>query len=119
MKHMKETAELGITVWSIPFEELMWVSVSDASLHNSSEGGSQGAYAILATTTAIGRGERQPASLLAWRSSRMNRVVDSTLHAETLSLNTGVAELGWLSRCAMSSRSLVSDLTSGSGGASR
>eukprot|EP00959_Pyramimonas_sp_CCMP1952_P327474 6855495-Pyramimonas_sp.AAC.1 len=24
----------------------------------------------------------------------MNRVVDSTLHAETLSLNTGVAELG-------------------------
>ncbi|CAK0848382.1 unnamed protein product [Prorocentrum cordatum] len=29
VKHMKETADLGILVWSIPFEELLWVSVSD------------------------------------------------------------------------------------------
>eukprot|EP00959_Pyramimonas_sp_CCMP1952_P261455 5466528-Pyramimonas_sp.AAC.1 len=70
---MKDTAELGITVWSIPLTEIIWMSMSDASLHNSSEGGSQGAYAILATSRSISKGKRQPASLLAWRSSRMNR----------------------------------------------
>eukprot|EP00959_Pyramimonas_sp_CCMP1952_P347727 7283907-Pyramimonas_sp.AAC.1 len=30
VKYMKDTAELGITAWSIPLNEIIWMSISDA-----------------------------------------------------------------------------------------
>eukprot|EP00959_Pyramimonas_sp_CCMP1952_P087588 1832925-Pyramimonas_sp.AAC.1 len=61
VKRMKETAEMSITVWSIPFDELMWVSVSDASLRDSSEGGSLGAFTIIATSRGDADDQRRRA----------------------------------------------------------
>eukprot|EP00959_Pyramimonas_sp_CCMP1952_P248249 5188819-Pyramimonas_sp.AAC.1 len=42
-KHMKDTAEQGIAARSVPLEEPTRAPVSDASLHDSSRGGSYGA----------------------------------------------------------------------------
>ena len=94
--HFQDTADVGIHIWSIPPERLTWVAYTDASLNNASEDGSQGAMAILAADAHAGSGKVVCASLVCWKSCRLHRTIDSSLHAEILSLNNGVGELGWV-----------------------
>ena len=96
VEYMRATPKIGTHLWSIPLDRLTWTSVSDASLGNSEQNGSQGAFMIAAAELQISKGEIARASMISWKSSRMHRMVGSTLHAETLALNAGVSELGWV-----------------------
>ena len=51
---------------------------------------------VMATEKDLAAGISAKVSVLAWRSSRLRRVVASTLAGETLALTQGVAELEWV-----------------------
>ncbi|CAE7573255.1 RE1 [Symbiodinium sp. CCMP2592] len=77
VKLLKERPELTIRIRSIDMERLSWGVISDASFGNAHAGHSQGAYAVLAF-------------------DEIQKVVNSTLAAETQSLSKGLGELSWI-----------------------
>ena len=93
---LKERPELKIRIRNIKPQDLSWGVVSDASFANAYAGHSQGAYAILAFDDKLKDGYRVPCSLISWRSGRIQKVVNSTLAAETQSLSKGLGELCWV-----------------------
>ena len=93
---LKERPELKIRIRNIEPQDLSWGVVSDASFANAYAGHSQGAYAILAFDDKLKDGYRVPCSLISWRSGRIQKVVNSTLAAETQSLSKGLGELCWV-----------------------
>ena len=93
---IKSRPDLNIKIRSIPVEKLAWCVMTDASLDNAGDGKSQGAYGVLAFHEDLQKGCRVPCSLVTWRSGRIQRVVNSTLAAETQSLSKGLGELCWI-----------------------
>ncbi|OLP86861.1 Copia protein [Symbiodinium microadriaticum] len=96
VKLLKERPELTIKIRSIEPSKLAWGVISDASFGNAHAGHSQGAYAVLAFDEKLKDGFRVPCSLMSWRSGRIQKVVNSTLAAETQSLSKGLGELSWI-----------------------
>ncbi|CAE7227250.1 RE1 [Symbiodinium sp. CCMP2592] len=93
---VKSKPELSIKIQPIPLDALCWGVVSDASYANAHSGGSQGAYGIIAYHQDLHEGKRVPCSLISWKSGRIQKVVNSTLAAETQSLSKGLGELCWV-----------------------
>ncbi len=92
---VKKRADLSLKIQSIPLSELQWGVITDASYANASKGRSQGAFAVIAfEEKMIGEGSGK-CNLLHWRSGKIQRVVNSTLAAETQSLSRGLSELSW------------------------
>ena len=96
VKLLKERPDLTIKIRSIEPSKLAWGVISDASFGNAYAGHSQGAYAVLAFDEKLKDGFRVPCSLISWRSGRIQKVVNSTLAAETQSLSKGLGELSWI-----------------------
>ncbi|CAE7833764.1 RE2, partial [Symbiodinium necroappetens] len=96
VKMLKEKPELTIRIRSIELSKLAWGVISDASFGNAHAGHSQGAYAVLAFDEKLKEGYRVPCSMISWRSGRIQKVVNSTLAAETQSLSKGLGELSWV-----------------------
>ena len=67
--------------------------VSDAGFAKAYRGNSQGAYGVIAFHEDLQKGKRVPSSLISWKS---NKVVNSTLAAETQSLSKRLGELCWI-----------------------
>ncbi|CAE7230741.1 RE1, partial [Symbiodinium sp. CCMP2456] len=93
---IKSRPDLNIKIRSIPADKLAWGVMTDASFDNAGDGKSQGAYGVLAFHEDLQKGYRVPCSLVTWRSGRIQRVVNSTLAAETQSLSKGLGELCWI-----------------------
>eukprot|EP00959_Pyramimonas_sp_CCMP1952_P065964 1377201-Pyramimonas_sp.AAC.1 len=75
---------------------MTFVTVSDAGGPGSARrNGAQGGWMVLAADSSIRQNCRARVSLLAWRSTRLKRVVASTGAAETLSLSAALAEAQW------------------------
>ena len=99
VKMLKEKAELTVKIRAIEPDKLAWGVISDASFGNAHQGHSQGAYAVMAFDEGLKDGLRVPCSLISWRSGRIQKVVNSTLAAETQSrssLSKGLGELCWI-----------------------
>ena len=96
VKLIKTKPDLSIKIKSIDPEHLVWGVMSDASFDNAGEGRSQGAFGVIAFHEDLQKGFRVPCSLISWRSGRIQRVVNSTLAAETQSLSKGLGELCWI-----------------------
>lgn len=56
---------------------------------------SQGGQVILTHEPGLRDGKVVKANLLAWRSAKLQRVVNSTLAAETQSMGKGLGDLMW------------------------
>lgn len=98
VKHLKSSSSQKIVVWSLDPNSVTFVTVSDAGGPGSARrNGAQGGWMVLAADPAIRQNVRAKVSLLAWRSTRLKRVVASTSAAETLSLSAALAEAQWLS----------------------
>ena len=95
IKLVKDNHDLHIKVQPIDEERLAWGVVTDASYANASKSRSQGGHAVIAYDHEALKSGRGRCNLLHWRSGKINRVVNSTLSAETLSLSRGLGELGW------------------------
>ena len=87
LRYLKATADAYIKVNHIDPDKLILVPYGDASWANAPGGKSQGGLLIAATDDSALKGEA-PASLLEWKSHRIQRVVRSTLAAEASSADT-------------------------------
>ncbi|CAE7762188.1 RE1, partial [Symbiodinium sp. CCMP2456] len=96
VKMIKARPDLSIKIRPIKPECLAWGVITDASFDNAGDGRSQGAFGVIAFHEDLQKGFRVPCSLITWRSGRIQRVVNSTLAAETQSLSKGLGELCWI-----------------------
>ena len=95
IEKMKETAGRELRIQHIPEDELCWGVITDASYANVRGGRSQGGFCILVYEKKVAFGEVGKCNLLHWKSSKIHRVVNSTLAAETQAMSRGLSELMW------------------------
>ena len=97
VRRARQHADVGITVKSIPWDQLSIVFHSDAGFGNASGNKTQAGYVVAFTDRNLEKGLPAQWSPITWKSYKMSRVVASTLAGETQSFVTasGVAE--WLS----------------------
>ena len=76
-------------------EHLRFMGVHDAAHANLEGGASQQGHLILAVHASI-TNCRVPMSVLSWQSKKINRVVRSSLAAETCSMSTCQEHLDWM-----------------------
>lgn len=92
----KKHSDVKITISSIPIDRIRFVSYSDASFASREKQQSQKGGLFLATDQDIFRQTSAVASSLMWYSRKIDRVVASTLAAETYALSSAVDLLDWL-----------------------
>ena len=90
---LKETASLSLQIQ--PLQKMRLSVVTDASFANNGFH-SQGGHLVLAHENTLRDGDLVATNIVAWRSGKLQRVVNSTLAAETQSLSRGLAELLWI-----------------------
>jgi len=95
IKEMKKNVQLSIPVQPIPLERLCFGVVTDASYANAANGASQGAFGVVCYDQELCEQGYGKANLMHWKSSKIHRVVNSTLAAEAQSLSKGLSELAW------------------------
>ena len=92
----KKYADVTVTISSIPVSQVHLISYSDASFATREKKQSQKGGLILATHQNVFNQKSARASPLVWFSKRIDRVVASTLAAETFALSTAVDLLDWM-----------------------
>ena len=93
IKEIKGNAALAISIQ--PLKKMRLAVVTDASFANHGFH-SQGGQMILSHEEGLKEGLEVKTNLLWWRSGKLQRVVNSTLAAETQSLSRGIGDLMWL-----------------------
>ena len=92
----KKHAGVTVTISSIPINQVHLISYSDASFATREKKQSQKGGLILATHHDVFNQKSARASPLVWFSKKIDRVVASTLAAETFALSTAVDLLDWM-----------------------
>ena len=92
VKNLKKKSDLILKIQ--PLSNMKFSVVSDASFGNNHMH-SQGGQMILCHESGLQENQRVRSNLLWWRSGRLQRVVNSTLAAETQSLSRGIGDLLW------------------------
>lgn len=93
VKNLKDTAELAVILQ--PLDSMKLSIVTDASFANHGYH-SQGGQMVIAHEKGLRDGLKVKTNLVGWRSGRLQRVVNSTLAAETQSLSRGLGDLLWI-----------------------
>ena len=86
--------ESGLSIKIQPLVEMKLSIVTDASFANNGYH-SQGGQILIAHEKGLRDGVQVKTNVLAWRSGKLQRVVNSTLAAETQSLSRGLGDLIW------------------------
>ena len=89
-------AHIGVTISSIPDEEIRMVAYSDASFATREKQQSQKGALFLAVHQDVFGQQKALSSPLTWYSKKIERVVASTLASETFALSSAVDLLNWL-----------------------
>eukprot|EP00435_Cladocopium_sp_Y103_P052434 s764_g16.t1 len=92
----KKHADVTVTISSIPVSQIRLISYSDASFATREKKQSQKGGLILAVHEDVFEQKSAKASPLLWFSKKIDRVVASTLAAETFALSTAVDILDWM-----------------------
>eukprot|EP00913_Durusdinium_trenchii_P035579 g33295.t1 len=92
VKDLKEHSKLSLMIQ--PLRKMKLSVVTDASYANNGFH-SQGGHLVIAHESCWRDGVAAPTNILSWRSAKLQRVVNSTMAAETQSLSRGLAELTW------------------------
>jgi hypothetical protein len=92
----KRYHDTTITIKSIPHEDLRFMVFSDASFASSSKPYSYAGSIIVGTHKNISENVECPISPLIWGSKKIQKVVTSTLSAETISMASALDQLSWL-----------------------
>eukprot|EP00435_Cladocopium_sp_Y103_P021800 s2487_g5.t1 len=93
VKNLKETASFAVVLQ--PLRNTKLSVVTDASFANNGYH-SQGGQMVIAHEKGLRDGMRVKTNIVGWRSGRLQRVVNSTLAAETQSLSRGLGDLLWI-----------------------
>lgn len=92
----KHHHDVTITIKSIGPDDLRFMAFSDASFSSHNKPDSHAGHIIVATHKEIDSNVQCPISPIAWGSKKIQRVVTSTLAAETMALASSVDQLSWL-----------------------
>jgi len=95
VRDVKLSHKLCIPIQPINIQELQWGVITDASYANTEDGASQGAYGVICYDNELWEKGCGRANLIHWKSSKIQRIVNSTLAAEAQSLSKGLSELAW------------------------
>lgn len=94
---LRSTAALEIIVWKFDFRNMQLIAVSDCSGAGIADGvRDQGAWLILAAQGDLQTGVSAKVTPVAWRSTRLRRLVSCTLAGEMQAPTQVVYELQWL-----------------------
>ena len=92
----KKYHDTTITIKSIPHDDIRFMVFSDASFASSSKPYSYAGSIIVGTHRDISKNVECPISPLIWGSKKIQKVVTSTLSAETVSMASALDQLSWL-----------------------
>ena len=95
----KKHHDTTIQIQPIRVEDFRFLAFSDASFASKGNNSSQTGTLIMGTHKDIRNNTSCPVNPLAWGSKKIQRVVTSTLAAETVSLNSVLDHLSWLRLC--------------------
>ena len=95
----KKHHDVTIKIQPIPIEMLRFLAFSDASFALKSNPSSHTGTLIMATHKDIGKNTTCPVNPMSWGCKKIQRVVTSTLAAETTSLNSVLDHLSWVRLC--------------------
>ena len=92
----KQHHDTIITIRPIPIDKFRFMAFSDASFASKAKPDSHAGLFIVGTHEEIERNIQCPISPVSWGCKKIQKVVTSTLAAETVSLASAVDQLGWL-----------------------
>ena len=92
----KRFHEVTITIKPIPHENFRFMAFSDASFASVNKPDSHAGMVIVGTHESIAQGYQCPISPLSWGCRKIQKVVTSTLSAETMALSSSLDQLSWL-----------------------
>lgn len=92
----KRHHDVSITIQPIACEDLRLLAFSDASFASKSTPDSHSGCIVMATHKDISQNLSCPVSPLSWGCKKIQKVVTSTLSAETMSLSSTLDQLSWL-----------------------
>ena len=92
----KKHHDTTIKIQSIPIADFRFLAFSDASFASKTNPNSHTGMLIMGTHKNIEKNISCPVSPLAWGCKKIQRVVTSTLAAETVSLNSVLDQLSWM-----------------------
>ena len=95
----KKHHDVTIKIQSIHTDDLRFLAFSDASFASKSNPNSHTGTLIMATHKDIARNVTCPVNAISWGCKKIQRVVTSTLAAETTSLNSVLDHLSWIRLC--------------------
>ncbi len=92
----KRHHDVSITIHPIPCEDLRFLAFSDASFASKRVPESHAGMIILTTHRDISKNISCPVSAISWGCKKIQKVVTSTLSAETMALTSTLDQLSWL-----------------------
>ena len=92
----KRHHDVSIIIQPIACEDLRLLAFSDASFASKSNPDSHSGCIVMATHKDISQNLACPVSPLSWGCKKIQKVVTSTLSAETMSLSSTLDQLSWL-----------------------
>jgi hypothetical protein len=95
IRRARQDPNMAVIFRPVPFSRMLLTGHTDASLGNARRGGTQAGMVIGIGEAKIRNGTEGIWGVLAWRSSRLKRVVGSTLAAETQQALNTARELAW------------------------
>eukprot|EP00435_Cladocopium_sp_Y103_P009870 s2832_g2.t1 len=95
----KKHHDVTIKIQPIATSDLRFLAFSDASFASKSNPSSHTGSLIMATHKDIGKNTTCPVNPMSWGCKKIQRVVTSTLAAETTSLNSVLDQLSWVRLC--------------------
>ena len=95
----KRHSDVKITIQPINCDDLRFLAFSDASFASKKVPDSHTGCIIMSTHKALGDNVSCPVNPLSWGCKKIQRVVTSTLAAETVSLSSVLDQLSWIRLC--------------------
>ena len=92
----KRYHDVTVTIKPIPTKNFRFMAFSDASFASTKKPDSHAGSIIVGTHEDINNNMQCPISPLAWGSKKIQKVVTSTLSAETTSLATALDQMAWI-----------------------
>eukprot|EP00971_Amphidinium_carterae_P336231 6472477-Amphidinium_carterae.1 len=91
VKHLRETAEVGIRFCPIPVQDMKIAVFIDGSPSTASDLHPQSGHICAITDDRLNQGASAPINMVSWRSGKIDRVCASSLSSEAYSMVGGIA----------------------------
>eukprot|EP00974_Lingulodinium_polyedra_P004807 450774-Lingulodinium_polyedra.AAC.1 len=97
VKFLRSTASQSITLWRHDLDTVVAMVAADCGgVGSASGGGAQGAWVLGIADSGLAEDREARVSVLSWRSTRLKRVVPSTIAGEAQAFSQGLAEAEWV-----------------------